>query len=126
MRFLPSDSLGCYDAHFPLRCLLVRADPVTHIIPNVVSAIIFPISHPNKHGVIAIGYLRLHGALLVRLAQALETTPDEILAATPASVAAEPPIDRRFLRRLKQVEKLSPHQKKLLLGTIDAFLTKVS
>lgn len=73
------------------------------------------------------GYLRLHGALLVRLAQALETTPDEILTATPpASAAAEPPLDRRFLRRLKQVEKLSAHQKKLLLGTIDAFLTKVS
>jgi transcriptional regulator with XRE-family HTH domain len=73
------------------------------------------------------GYLRLHGALLVRLAQALDTTPDEILTATPPTpAAAEPPLDRRFLRRLKQVEKLSPHQKKLLLGTIDAFLTKVS
>jgi transcriptional regulator with XRE-family HTH domain len=71
------------------------------------------------------GYLRLHGALLVRLAQALDTTPDAILTATPPA-AAEPPIDRRFLRRLKQVEKLSAHQKKLLLGTIDAFLTKVS
>lgn len=74
------------------------------------------------------GYLRLHGALLVRLAQALATTPDEILAASPppAPAVPEPPLDRRFLRRLKQVEKLSPHQKKLLLGTIDAFLTKVS
>ena len=72
------------------------------------------------------GYLRLHGALLVRLAQALETTPDEILAATPTPTAAEPPLDRRFLRRLKQVEKLSAHQKKILLGTIDAFIAKVS
>lgn len=73
------------------------------------------------------GYLRLHGALLVRLAQALETTPDEILtAASRTAATAEPPIDRRFLRRLKQVEKLSAHQKKLLLGTIDAFLSKVS
>ncbi len=71
------------------------------------------------------GYLRLHGALLVRLAQALDTTPDEILTATPAATP-EPPLDRRFLRRLKHVEKLSAHQKKLLLGTIDAFLSKVS
>jgi len=71
------------------------------------------------------GYLRLHGALLVRLAQALDTTPDEILTATPAA-APEPPLDRRFLRRLKHVEKLSAHQKKLLLGAIDAFLSKVS
>jgi transcriptional regulator with XRE-family HTH domain len=73
------------------------------------------------------GYLRLHGALLVRLAQALETTPDEILTAPPrAAAAAEPPIDRRFLRRLKQVDKLSAHQKRILLATIDAFLAKVS
>jgi len=35
-------------------------------------------------------------------------------------------IDRRFLRRLQKVDKLSTRDKKLLLGTIDAFLTKVS
>src|SRR5205809_1914563 len=73
------------------------------------------------------GYLRLHGALLVRLARALDTTPDEILAGTPPTPAADaPPLDRRFLRRLKQVEKLSAHQQKILLGTIDAFIAKVS
>jgi transcriptional regulator with XRE-family HTH domain len=71
------------------------------------------------------GYLRLHGALLVRLAQALQTTPDEILAVKTAP-DDHPPLDRRFLRRLKQLDKLSPHQKKILLGTIDAFLSKVS
>jgi transcriptional regulator with XRE-family HTH domain len=73
------------------------------------------------------GYLRLHGALLMRLAQALATTPDEILGSPARPPAApEAPVDRRFLRRLKQVEKLSPHQQKLLLGTIDAFIAKVS
>ena len=73
------------------------------------------------------GYLRLHGALLVRLAQALQTTPDEILAVKEIpSNGDEHPIDRRFLRRLKKVDKLSAHQQKLLLGTIDAFLSKVS
>ena len=71
------------------------------------------------------GYLRLHGSLLVRLAHALGTTPDEILAMkTPA---IEPPsLDRRFVRRLQKVDTLSPHQKKILLGTIDAFLSKAS
>jgi hypothetical protein len=40
------------------------------------------------------GYLRLHGALLVRLAQALDTTPDKILGAAPAAPATdEPPLD---------------------------------
>jgi transcriptional regulator with XRE-family HTH domain len=73
------------------------------------------------------GYLRLHGALLVRLAQVLKTTPDAILAVkqfAPDSQSAT--LDRRFVRRLQRLEKLSAHQKKILLGTIDAFLTKVS
>jgi transcriptional regulator with XRE-family HTH domain len=71
------------------------------------------------------GYLRLHGALIVRLARALQTTPDEIL-----SVESNPDsggtLDRRFVRRLLKVNKLSRHQQKLLLGSIDAFLSKVS
>jgi transcriptional regulator with XRE-family HTH domain len=71
------------------------------------------------------GYLRLHGSLIVRLAQALQTTPDEIL-----SVKANPDsggtLDRRFVRRLLKVNQLSRHQQKLLLGSIDAFLSKVS
>lgn len=73
------------------------------------------------------GYLRLHGALLVRLAQALKTTPDEILALKTSQGNGSPhSIDRRFLRRLQKLDKLSPRDKKLLLGTIDAFLSKVS
>ena len=73
------------------------------------------------------GYLRLHGALLVRLATALKTTPDEILAIKQiGSNGDSHPLDRRFLRRLQKVDKLTAHQKKLLLGTIDAFLSKAS
>lgn len=72
------------------------------------------------------GYLRLHGALLVRLAQILKTTPDEILSMKAADNGDAHTIDRRFLRRLQRVDKLSPHDKKLLLGTIDAFLAKIS
>lgn len=71
------------------------------------------------------GYLRLHGALLVRLAQVLQTTPDQILAVKQFK-ENEHPLDRRFVRRLQKVHKLSAHEKKLLLGTIDAFLSKVS
>jgi len=73
------------------------------------------------------GYLRLHGALLVRLAQVLKTTPDAILAVkqlVPDGESAT--LDRRFVRRLQRLDKLSAHQKKILLGTIDAFLSKVS
>jgi len=73
------------------------------------------------------GYLRLHGALLVRLAQALGTTPDEILALKqPKTNGDGHTLDRRFLRRLQKIDRLSAHDKKILLGTIDAFLSKVS
>ncbi len=73
------------------------------------------------------GYLRLHGALLVRLAQVLKTTPDEILALKELRPNGDGhSLDRRFLRRLQKIDKLSAHEKKLLLGTIDAFLSKVS
>jgi transcriptional regulator with XRE-family HTH domain len=73
------------------------------------------------------GYLRLHGALLVRLAQALETTPDAILALKQLKTNGDGhTLDRRFLRRLQKIDKLSAHDKKILLGTIDAFLSKVS
>lgn len=73
------------------------------------------------------GYLRLHGALLVRLAQVLKTTPDTILAVKEDAQNGDGhTLDRRFVRRLQKLGKLSAHQKKILLGTIDAFLSKVS
>ena len=34
--------------------------------------------------------------------------------------------DRRFLRRLQRIEKLSKRDKQLLLGTLDKFLTGVA
>lgn len=73
------------------------------------------------------GYLRLHGALLVRLAQALKSSPDEILAIKEISGNGDTQAtDRRFVRRLQRIDRLTPHQKKILLGTIDAFLSKAS
>jgi transcriptional regulator with XRE-family HTH domain len=73
------------------------------------------------------GSIRLHGALIVRFAQALQATPDEILTAGAAPENTNGhAIDRRFLRRLQKIDKLSAHQKKALLTTIDAFLSKVS
>lgn len=73
------------------------------------------------------GSVRLHGALIVRFAQALQTTPDEILVAdTTTENDTGHTVDRRFVRRLHRLDKLSSHQKKILLATIDAFLTKVS
>jgi hypothetical protein len=57
----------------------------------------------------------------------LNTTPDEILAVKEIGGNGDGHgVDRRFLRRLLRIDRLTAHQKKLLLGTIDAFLTKAS
>jgi transcriptional regulator with XRE-family HTH domain len=72
------------------------------------------------------GYLRLHGALLVRLATVLQTTPDEILVLKQAKPETDQAPDRRFVRRLQKIQKLSAHEKKILLSTIDAFLARAS
>lgn len=81
--------------------------------------------HPSLISQYERGYLRLHGALLVRFAQILATTPDEILSAKQPKEDGYG-VDRRFLRRLRKIDQLSDHDKRLLLGTIDAFLSKVS
>ena len=81
--------------------------------------------HPSLISQYERGYLRLHGALLVRFAQILATTPDQILSVKPPHDDGYG-VDRRFLRRLRKIDRLSDRDKTLLLGTIDAFLSKVS
>jgi transcriptional regulator with XRE-family HTH domain len=70
------------------------------------------------------GIVRLHGSLIVGLAEALRVSTDELLGMkkTPTNGSK----DRRFLRRLEKVDRLSKRDKEALLGTIDAFLSKVS
>ena len=70
------------------------------------------------------GALRLHGGLVAGLAKALRASADEILC-LKASKNGEPH-DQRFVRRLKKIDQLSRRDKQILLGTIDAFLSKVS
>jgi len=69
------------------------------------------------------GELRLHGELLLQLAQILDVSVDEILglgeAKRPARAA-----NRRFLRRLQEIDKLPRRDQEALLRTIDAFLSK--
>ena len=71
------------------------------------------------------GSLRLHGELLVRLCEVLGVTADEFLGrGRPAETGVVE--DRRFLRRLQRIERLSKRDKLALLRTIDAFLAKAS
>jgi transcriptional regulator with XRE-family HTH domain len=71
------------------------------------------------------GKLRLNADMIVRLANALETTTDSLLR--PA--AAQPPLRHkpslRVQRRMEKIEKLPPHQQNYLLKTIDGFLKGV-
>ena len=60
----------------------------------------------------------------VRIARVLRVSVDEFLTGTrPAKQHPSKIEDRRFLRRLQQIEKLPKRKKQALLTTIDAYLT---
>ena len=65
--------------------------------------------------------------MLAALAGVPRTLAEEILglSSTRADPSQAAP-DRRFLRRLERVRQLSRRHQHALLGTIDAFLGKVS
>jgi hypothetical protein len=74
-----------------------------------------------------IGAARIHAARLAALARVLRVSADELLGLAPARTArgnGRAP-DRRFLRRLERLHQLSRRDPQAILGTIDAFLTKV-
>ncbi|MGC4081275.1 MAG: hypothetical protein QM736_03955 [Vicinamibacterales bacterium] len=58
----------------------------------------------------------------------LRVSADELLGLAPARAArgTDRAPDRRFLRRLERLHQLSRRDQQAILGTIDAFLTKVS
>ena len=68
-----------------------------------------------------LGKTRVHGALVAAFAKALSASADEILC---IKAPKENGLikDRRFLRRLDQIDKLPRRRKEALLVTIDAFL----
>jgi transcriptional regulator with XRE-family HTH domain len=66
------------------------------------------------------GALRVHGALVVDIAKALRMSADELLGLK--DLKANGMHDRRFVRRLQQIETLPKHKRQALLSTIDSFL----
>jgi transcriptional regulator with XRE-family HTH domain len=71
------------------------------------------------------GDLRLHGALIVKLAAALRVSTDELLGVDHMQPAVRPTIkDRRLWRRISAIDKLSKRDRQALLRTLDAFLSK--
>jgi transcriptional regulator with XRE-family HTH domain len=68
------------------------------------------------------GDVRLHGALLVRLAKALKVSADEILGLKETK--PERPVSGRLIRRLQRIEALPRSKQRVVLEMVDAFLEK--
>lgn len=66
--------------------------------------------------------LRLHAEMVIRFAQALEVTSDELLGLNGTKKLNEGKASLRLLRRSKKIEELPSSQQKTLLKTIDTFL----
>ncbi|MCG3146265.1 MAG: hypothetical protein HONDAALG_04164 [Gammaproteobacteria bacterium] len=69
------------------------------------------------------GELRLHGELIVRLAEILGCSADELLGLRERKGTTGGG-NRRMLRLLQQIELLPKRDQEALLRTIDAFLSK--
>jgi transcriptional regulator with XRE-family HTH domain len=67
------------------------------------------------------GKLRPHPDMLVRLANALRVSADELLGVQPPSQNGAP-VSRRVLRRLQAIDRLPKRDQDALFRTIDAFL----
>jgi transcriptional regulator with XRE-family HTH domain len=68
------------------------------------------------------GEIRLHGALLVRLATVLKVSADEILGIKPSDSPA--PRSARLVRRLQRLEELPATHRRSVLTFMDALLEK--
>lgn len=62
-------------------------------------------------------------ALLPGLAKALKVTTDELLGITPVKKKGRQP-DNRLLRRLQQIEKLEPREKRQVMQLLDTFIER--
>ena len=66
--------------------------------------------------------LRLNADIVVRLANALEVTADDLLQPNGRQHSLRRKPSLRVLRRLEKIEQLPAHQQTTLLKTIDTFL----
>lgn len=74
------------------------------------------------------GVLRLHGELLIKMADILGVSTDEILGLQPTHAKKNPAggADRRFIKRLQKIDQLSKRDQQALIRTIDAFINKTN
>jgi transcriptional regulator with XRE-family HTH domain len=72
------------------------------------------------------GKLRLNSDMILRFAQVLEVSTDELLQPQTAKKRPGPKPSRKVLRRLEQIENLPRRKQEALLTTIDAFLSSAT
>ena len=70
------------------------------------------------------GELRLHGELILHLTQILGVSADELLGREEAPKRKGSIKNRRLLRQVQALDKLSKRDQQALLRTIEAFLGK--
>jgi transcriptional regulator with XRE-family HTH domain len=68
------------------------------------------------------GKLRLNADMIVRFAEALNVTTDELLRGKKSAAAPKRQPSLKLLRRMEQIENLPPYRQRALLTTIDGFL----
>lgn len=66
--------------------------------------------------------LRLHAEMVIRFAQALEISTDELLLGSRAKGKAPAKMSLKLVKRLQKIEKLPAPKQRALLQTIDGFL----
>ena len=64
------------------------------------------------------------GPMLINLANALETTIDELLGKTNPKELPTNPKEARFLKRLKRIQELPPQDRRAILKVLDALLAQ--
>jgi transcriptional regulator with XRE-family HTH domain len=69
------------------------------------------------------GKLRLNATLIVRLANALETSTDELLQPKEAQSPLRRKPSLRVQRRVEKIEKLPPRKQYFVLKALDALLS---
>lgn len=66
--------------------------------------------------------LRLNADMILRFAEVLEVSTDELLRGSKSTVAGKKQPSIKLVRRMEQIEALPLYQQRVLLSTIDHFL----
>jgi len=70
------------------------------------------------------GRLRLHGELIVQLCAILDVSADELLGIKAGARRNGAIKNRRLLRQVQAIEKLSKRDQQAVIRTIEAFISK--